>query len=113
MGSLAPSIRSLLDPRGSWQVLHASRTGAGAHRNGRRFSAWQLTQVSLIQLPTRSIRTFVDPCGLWQDTQSIFPSLSGMWPDRCSLATSVLWHVTQTSIVVEALSCACCDLGVC
>ena len=30
---------------------------------------WQLTHVSLTQLPTLSIRTFVDPCGSWHEPQ--------------------------------------------
>jgi hypothetical protein len=80
----------LFDPCGSWHVLHASRTGAWSHRNGPRFSAWQATHVSLTQLPTRSMRTFVVPCGLWHEVQSILPSRKGMWPERWSFATSLL-----------------------
>src|ERR1700737_2921406 len=111
IGSFATSIRSLLDPCGSWQVLQASRTGAWSHRNGPRFSVWQLTHVSFTQFPTLSMRTLVAPWGLWQDAQSILPSRKGMWPERWSLETSVLWHVPQVSMTVAVFSCACGDFG--
>src|SRR5215467_6642189 len=104
-------MRSLFDPCGSWHVLQASRTGAWSQRNGPRFSAWQLTHSSLTQLPTLSRRTFVEPCGLWHDVHCILPSRTGIWPKRCSFATSVLWHVAQVSVIVAAFSCAYSDFG--
>src|SRR3954447_15498312 len=54
----------------------------------------------------RSILRFVDPCGLWQELHSIFPSRSGMCPKRCCLATWGLWHATHVSVMDACLSCA-------
>ena len=51
IGSFATSIRSLFEPCGSWQVTQFSRPAACSHRNGPRFSAWQVAQASLIELP--------------------------------------------------------------
>src|SRR5262245_24078278 len=58
-------------------------------------------------------RTFVEPCGLWHDVHCILPSRTGMWPNRWSLATSVLWHVAQVSVMVRAFNCAYSDFGLC
>src|SRR5687768_15238060 len=113
MGGFATSIRPLLEPCGSWQVMQLSRPGACSHRNGPRFSAWQLAQLSLIELPSRSILTFCDPCGLWQVVHSILPSRTGMCAARCSLPTCVLWHCTQVSVWLAFLSCAASDFGSC
>ena len=40
------------DPCGSWQVVQLSTTGACSHRNGPRFSAWQLVQLWSMVVPT-------------------------------------------------------------
>ena len=98
--------------RGRSRSSRASRRCS--HRNGPRFSAWQLVQASLIELPSRSIFTFCDPCGLWQDVHSIFAPLSsptGMCDERCTLFTSLRWHCTQVSSTVAVLSCAFSDFG--
>ena len=52
IGSFATSIRSLFEPCGSWQVTQFSRPTACSHRNGPRFSAWQVAHASLIELPS-------------------------------------------------------------
>src|SRR6478736_6694262 len=93
-GSFATSMRSLLEPCGSWQVVQLSPVVlACSNSQGPRFSAWQEVQDSLIELPVFSSRTLVVPCGLWQDEPSILPSRTGMWPDLSSLATLSRWQV--------------------
>src|SRR5215510_2724872 len=77
-GRLATSSRSLLLPCGSWHVTQALATGACSHRNGPRFSAWQLVQLSSIVVPTFRSRTFCEPCGLWHDPQVSWASRTGM-----------------------------------
>ena len=52
--------------------------GACSHRNGPRFSAWQLVHASSTVVPTFSSLTFVDPCTLWQEVHSSLPSRTGM-----------------------------------
>src|SRR4029077_5654042 len=59
------------------------------------------------------MRTFVAPCGLWHETHVILPSRTGMCPDRCSLATSVLWHDAHVSRTDADFSCALSDFGLC
>ena len=44
-------MRSLLLPCESWQVVQLSATGACSHRNGPRFSVWQLVQLSSTVVP--------------------------------------------------------------
>src|SRR3954468_3339808 len=113
IGSLATSIRSLFVPCGSWQLTQFSRPAACSHRNGPRFSAWHVAQASLIELPSRSILTFCDPCGLWHVVHSSLPSRTGMCDDRCTLATSFVWHCTQVSVTVSFFSWASVDFGSC
>src|SRR5690242_1784551 len=95
--SFVTSMRLLDEPCGSWHVLHFSATGSCSHRNGPRFSAWQLVHDSLTVLPFLSRRTFVDPCGLWQELQSIFPSRTGMCAERCIFDALSGWHLPQVS----------------
>src|SRR6187397_2553394 len=95
-------MRSLLEPCGSWHVTQALATGACSHRYGPRFSAWQLVQDSSTVVPTFSSFTLVDPCTLWHEAQSIFPSRSGMWFMRFVLLVTFLWHVAHCAIVLEA-----------
>ena len=64
-------------------------------------------------LPALSIRTLVDPCGLWQVVQSILPSRTGMWPDFLTFIASCLWQVSQVSTAVTVFSCALSDFGLC
>ena len=51
-------------------------TGWCSQRNGPRYSAWQLVQVSLTVFFT-SCAGAVEPCGEWQEVQAILPSRSG------------------------------------
>src|SRR5512147_856249 len=111
IGTLATSIRSLFEPCGSWHVTQFSRPTACSNRNGPRFSAWQLAQDSAIELPTRSILTLSEPCGLWQEVHSIFPSRTGMCDDLWILLTSFWWQALQVSSCVSALSCPFSDFG--
>src|SRR5512132_3602931 len=116
IGTFATSMRSLLDPCGSWQVTQFSRPTACSHRNGPRFSVWQLAQASVIEVPSLSIFTFCDPCGLWQVVHSIlapFFSPTGMCDDLCTLLTSLRWHWTQVSCTVSVFNCAFSDFGAC
>src|SRR5206468_662640 len=75
------------------------------------FSVWQLAQLSLIVLPTFSIRTLVEPCGVWQEVHSILPSRSGMWPDFWTFIASCLWQEMQVSVARTVFSCAFSDFG--
>src|ERR1700694_5616708 len=93
IGSFATSMRSLLDPCGSWQLAQLSRPAAWSCRNGPRFSALQLAHVSLMVFPVFNIRTLVEPCGVWQVVQSILPSRTGMCPDFLTFIASCLWQV--------------------
>src|SRR5215217_963608 len=68
---------------------------------------------SLIQLPTRSWRTFVEPCGLWQELHSIFPSASGMCATRFTLVACVRWQLPHSSSSVAFFSCAFTATGSC
>src|SRR3954468_2758612 len=111
IGALATSIRSLFEPCGSWQLAQFSRPAACSHRNGPRFSAWQLAHASLIVLPTFSIRTLFDPCGVWHDVHSILPSRSGMCPDFLTFIASCLWQVSQVSVAVAVFSWNLSDFG--
>src|SRR6516164_493132 len=116
IGTFATSIRSLFDPCGSWQLVQLSRTATCSQRNGPRFSAWQLAQASVMELPSRSIFTFCEPCGLWQDVHSSLLSLSvptGMCEDRFTLLTMFWWQALQVSSTVSVFSCAFSDLGSC
>src|SRR6185295_3172945 len=113
IGALATSMRSLFDPCGSWQLAQFSRPAACSQTNGPRFSAWQLTHASLIELPTRSSRTLVDPCGVWHDVHSILDSRTGMCPDFLLFIASGLWQVTHVSDAVAVLSCAVSDFAAC
>src|SRR5678816_2714153 len=115
IGSFATSIRSLFDPCGSWQVTQFSRPTACSHRNGPRFSAWQVAHASVIEVPSLSIFTLFEPCGLWQVVHSIllpFFSPTGMCDDLCTLLTSFTWHCTHVSLTVSVFSCAFSDFGV-
>src|SRR6187397_2859886 len=106
MGMRTFSMRSFEEPCGSWHVVQLSRTGACSHRTGPRISAWQLVQLSPIELPTLSALTLLmDPCGLWHDEQDILPSRTGI----CATARSVLmtwarWQVAQSSFSVALTS---------
>ena len=71
-------MRSLLLPCESWQVVQLSTTGACSHRNGPRFSVWQLVQLWSTVVPARSSLTFTEPCTLWHEAQVILPSRTGM-----------------------------------
>src|SRR6478609_4756066 len=116
IGSFATSMRSLFDPCGSWQVTQFSRPTACSHRNGPRFSAWQVAHASVIDVPSLSIFTFCDPCGLWQVVHSIllpFFSPTGMWEDLWTLSVSFWWHCTHVSEIDAARSCPLSDFGVC
>ena len=62
-------MRSLLLPCESWHVVQLSTTGACSHRNGPRFSVWQLVQLWSTVVPARSSFTFTEPCTLWHDEQ--------------------------------------------
>src|SRR5574342_147538 len=106
IGAFATSIRSLLDPCGSWQLAQFSRPAACSHMKGPRFSAWQLAHDSLMVLPALSMRTFIDPCGLWHDVHSILPSRTGMWPDRWTFIASCLWQPMHVSEADTVFSCA-------
>src|SRR5262245_46288118 len=75
------SIFSWFEPWGSWQFVQLSVTGACSQRKGSRFSAWQVKQVSLVDIALR-LCCVTPPCGLWQDVHVILPSRSGMWEDR-------------------------------
>src|SRR5215212_4535993 len=81
--------------------------------NGPRFSAWQLAQVSFNVLPVFSIRTLLEPCGVWQEVQSILPSRTGMCPDFFTFIASCLWQVAQVSPAVTVFNCAFSDFGLC
>src|SRR6185436_18832740 len=98
------SIRSFDDPCGSWQLTQLSRPAACSKRNGPRFSVWQETQLSLIQLPSRSCFTLVAPCGLWQLVHVILPSATGMCDTRLTFCTCTRWHVPHSSCSVAFLS---------
>src|SRR6202030_1085740 len=74
---------------------------------------WQLAQVSLRVFPTFSMRTLVDPCGVWQVVQSILPSRTGMCPCFLIFIASCLWQVSQVWIAVTVFSCPCADFGLC
>src|SRR5262245_24949101 len=64
-------------------------------------------------LPVFSIRTLFDPCGLWHETQSSFPSRTGMWPDFLTFIASCLWQVSQVSTAVAVFSWNRSDFGAC
>src|SRR5574339_63571 len=113
IGTFATSIRSLLDPCGSWQVTQFSRPTACSNRNGPRFSAWQLAQLSATELPSLSIFTFCEPWGLWQEEHASLPSRTGMCCERCTLFTTFWWHWAHVSIWVSVFSCAFSDFGAC
>ena len=86
-GTLATSMRSLLDPCGSWQVVQELLTGACSQSNGPRFSLWQLVQAWSIVVPARSSFTLAEPCVLWQDEHTSLSSRTGIWLNRLSLLT--------------------------
>src|SRR4051812_50207258 len=62
--------------------------------------------------PTLSMRTLVEPCGVWQVVQSILPSRTGMCPDFLTFIDSCLWQVSQVCTAVAVFSCARSDFGV-
>src|SRR5436309_3324574 len=108
MGCLATSMRSMFEPCASWHVVQLSRVTWWSHRNGPRFSAWQVAHASLTELPSRSILTFCDPCGLWQVVHCILAPFSvptGLCDDFCTLFTWVRWHCTHVSSTVSVFSC--------
>src|SRR6185436_8495671 len=114
IGTLATSIRSLFEPCASWQVTQLSRPTLCSHRNGPRFSAWQVAHASVTDVPSLSIFTFCDPCGLWQVVHSILVPLNsptGMWDDLWTLLTSLRWHCTHVSVTDSVFSCAFSDFG--
>src|SRR6188474_2673602 len=78
---------------------------------GCRLLTWQRWQ-SIGALAT-SMRSLVDPCGLWHDVQSILPSRSGMWPDFWTFIASCLWQLTHVSTALAVFSCAFADFGLC
>src|SRR5262245_54181912 len=80
-GLAAFSMRSWLLPCGSWQVVQLSVTGACSHRNGPRFSAWQVKQESLSDCSLSRAGVML-PCGLWHDVHVILPSRTGMCEER-------------------------------
>ena len=82
-------MRSFDEPCGSWHVTQPSRLGACSQRYGPRLSAWHDVHNSAMESPLRSSLTLVAPCTLWHVEHSIFPSRTGMWPDRSSLANFV------------------------
>src|SRR5512143_571939 len=94
---------SWLEPWGSWQLAQLSFTGACTHRNGPRFSAWHVKQVSLGEASLRSDWLIV-PCGLWHEVQVILPSRSGMCEVRIVWARFCRWQVPQVSITVSLAS---------
>src|SRR5687767_8072842 len=105
-------MRSLLDPCGSWHVAQLSPlTPACSNSHGPRLSAWHEAHDSLTVLPVFSSRTLVEPCGLWHDAHSIFPSRTGMWPERSSLATLSRWQDMHVCCWLTALSCAVVERG--
>src|SRR5262245_26984770 len=109
------NIRSFDEPCGSWHVVQFSRTGAWSHSIGPRISAWQLTQLSVTELPVLSALTLlIEPCGLWHDEHDILPSRTGM----CATARSVFatwrrWQPAHNSVCVALTSWCDIALGLC
>ena len=59
-GSELSSRAGWTDPCGAWQLVQSSTTGVCSQRNGPRFSAWQVKQVSFTVFLTSSFGP-VDP----------------------------------------------------
>ena len=57
-------------PRDVFISKESSLTGAWSNSMGPRYSAWQLTQSSLVVFRTRSASA-TDPCGSWQSVQTM------------------------------------------
>src|SRR5262249_11419922 len=74
---------------------------------------WQLAHASVIELPSRSIFTFWDPCGLWQVVHSILPSRTGICAARWTLLICGRWHCAHVSEMVSVLSSTFSDFGAC
>src|SRR6185369_8561101 len=68
-GARTFSSGATVEPCGVWQFMQSSLAEACDHRNGPRFSAWQLKQVSLMVLFFTSFGP-MEPCGLWQSEQA-------------------------------------------
>src|SRR5438045_862715 len=64
-------------------------------------------------LPVLSMRTLVDPWGLWQLVHSILPSRTGMCPDFFTFIASCLWQVWQVSTTETVFNWARSDFGLC
>ena len=67
-----------------------------SHRNGPRFSAWQVQHCSLTEV-ARIILSVFEPCGLWQSAQSSLPSRIG-WCERFQVsARTSRWQLKHCS----------------
>src|SRR3989304_3215975 len=84
-------------------MVQFSATGGCSQSFGPAFSLWHLVQFSLTEFSI-SKAGLGEPCGLWQSTQAIFPSIKGIWEDFWNCIFFILWHVKQTSGAVSLAS---------
>src|SRR3569832_427172 len=98
-GERCLSSGATVEPCGVWQFMQSSFADAWFHRNGPRFSAWQLKQVSLTLAFFSSFGP-MEPCGLWQSEHATLPASIGCAEMRCVSARCILWQLAHTSVCV-------------